>query len=116
MKDVNRLAMRTVFWIIPLLTVGIFVLDLLTPAGVAVSILYLIPLLLTYPSPRTRDPLYFSAVATVLIWADVLLKPAGLSIPYALFNRTLGMMVIWVIAIGLIRYKPDSAQVEICTD
>ncbi|TKB63611.1 MAG: PAS domain S-box protein [Nitrospira sp.] len=112
MKDVDRLAMRTEFWIIPLLTVGIFVLDLLTPVGVAVSILYLIPLLLTYPSPRTRDPLYFSAVATVLIWADVLLKPAGLPIPFALFNRTLGMMVIWVIAIGLIRYKRTQHELK----
>ncbi|MEQ1679445.1 MAG: PAS domain S-box protein, partial [Nitrospira sp.] len=105
MKDVDRLAMRTVFWITPLLTVGIFVLDLLTPVGVAVSILYLVPLLLTYPSSRTKDPLYVAAVATVLTWADVLLKPPGLPIPYALFNRTLGTMVIWVIAIGLIRYK-----------
>jgi PAS domain S-box-containing protein len=74
--------------------------------------LYLIPLLLTYPSPRTRDPLYFSAVATVLIWADVLLKPAGLPIPFALFNRTLGMMVIWVIAIGLIRYKRTQHELK----
>jgi len=112
MKDVDRLAMRTVFWIIPLLTVGIFILDLLTPVGMAVSILYLVPLLLTYPSSRAKDPLYFSAVATVLIWADVLLKPAGLSIPYALFNRTLGMMVIWVIAIGLIRYKQTQHELK----
>ncbi|MEK6786467.1 MAG: PAS domain S-box protein [Nitrospirota bacterium] len=104
--------MRTVFWIIPLLTVGIFILDLLTPVGMAVSILYLVPLLLTYPSSRAKDPLYFSAVATVLIWADVLLKPAGLSIPYALFNRTLGMMVIWVIAIGLIRYKQTQHELK----
>ena len=105
MKDVDRLAMRTVSWMIPLLTVGIFILDLLTPVGMAVSILYLVPLLLTYPSSRAKDPLYFSVVATVLTWADVLLKPAGFTIPYALFNRTLGTMVIWAIAIGLIRYR-----------
>ncbi len=112
MKDVDCLAMRTVFWIIPLLTVGLFVLDLLTPVGVAVSILYLVPLLLTYPSPRTKDPLYFAAVATVLTWADVLLKPPGLPIPYALFNRTLGTTVIWVIAIGLIRYKRTQHELK----
>ncbi|MGB4066488.1 MAG: PAS domain S-box protein [Nitrospira sp.] len=104
--------MRTAPWAVPLLTIGIFVLDLLTPVGVAVSILYLIPLLLTYPSPRTRDPLYFAAVATVFIWADVLLKPAGLPIPYALFNRTLGMLVIWAIAIGLIRYKETQRELK----
>ncbi len=105
MKDVNRLAMPTVSWIISILTAGIFVLDLLTPAGVAVSILYLIPLLLTYPSPRTKYPLYFAAVATVLTWIDVLLKPAGLPIPYAILNRTLGSMIIWGIALALIQYK-----------
>jgi PAS domain S-box-containing protein len=112
MKDVDRLAMPTVSWIIPLLTAGIFVLDLSTPVGVAVSILYLVPLLLTYPSPRTKDPLYFAAVATALTWADVLLKPSGLPIPYALFNRTLGTTVIWVIAIGLIRYKRTQHELK----
>jgi PAS domain S-box-containing protein len=105
MKDFDRLVVRTVSWMIPLLTVGIFILDLLTPVGMAVSILYLIPLLLTYPSSRAKDPLYFSVVVTVLTGADVLLKPAGLMIPYALLNRALGTMVIWAIAIGLIRYK-----------
>ncbi len=112
MKDVDRLVMRTVSWMIPLLTVGIFILDLLTPVGMAVSILYLIPLLLTYPSSRAKDPLYFSVVATVLTGADVLLKPAGLTIPYALFNRALGTMVIWAIAIGLIRYKRTQHELK----
>jgi PAS domain S-box-containing protein len=112
MTDISKIAMRTAPWAVPLLTIGIFVLDLLTPVGVAVSILYLIPLLLTYPSPRTRDPLYFAAVATALTWVDVLLKPSGLPIPYALFNRTLGTTVIWVIAIGLIRYKGTQQELK----
>jgi PAS domain S-box-containing protein len=117
MKDVDRLAMRVVYWAIPLLTSGIFVLDIVTPVGVAVSILYVVPLLLTLLSPRARDPLYFAAVVTLLTWVDVLLKPAGLPIPYAMFNRTLGTVVIWGIAVGLIRYKQtrqelESAQVE----
>ncbi len=112
MNGVDSLAMRTAPWTIPLLTIGIFVLDLLAPVGMAVSILYLVPLLLTYPSPQTKAPLYFAAVATLFIWTDVLLKPAGLPIPYALFNRTLGMMVIWVIAIGLIRYKQTQHELQ----
>ncbi len=104
-------------WALPLLTIGVFTLDLFTPIGVAVSILYIVPLLLTYTSPRTKDPLYFSAVATALTWVDVLISPPGLPIPYALFNRTLGTMVIWLIAVGLVMYKRtqrelQSAQVE----
>jgi PAS domain S-box-containing protein len=110
MKVVNSLAMRIVPWAIPGLTVAICALDLLTPIGVAVSILYVIPLLLTFLSPRDRDPLYFSAVATGLVWVDVLLKPAGLPIPYALLNRVLGTVVFWVVALGLLQYKRTRRQ------
>ena len=53
-------------WMILLLTVGIFVVDLLTPVGLAVSVLYILPLLLTFFSERQRDPLYFFFAATVL--------------------------------------------------
>jgi PAS domain S-box-containing protein len=102
-----RVALRTV----AALTLGIFTLDLLTPAGVAVSVLYVIPLLLTFFSPRERDPLYFSATATVLIWVSILLKPSGLPISYVVLNRALGTMIIWVIAIVLIQYK--RTQVEL---
>jgi PAS domain S-box-containing protein len=97
--------MRAASWAVAALTVGVFTLDLLTPPGVALSYLYLIPLLLTFLLPRAQDPLYFSAIATVLTGANVLLEPAGLEAPYAWLNRTLGTIVIWAVAIGLLRYK-----------
>ena len=112
MNVVSGFAMRTRAWTVPLLTVAIFALDLLTPAGVAVSILYLVPLLLTYSSPRTKDPLYLATIATLLTWVDVLIGSPGLPVPYALFNRTLGTMVIWVIALGLIRYRQTQQELE----
>jgi len=112
MNSVGSLAMRTMSWTVLLLTIGIFVLDLLTPVGMAVSILYVIPLLLTYPSLRPKDPLYFAALVTVLTWADVLLKPAGVPIPYAIFNRALGMMVIWGVAVGLVMYKRTRRELK----
>lgn len=109
--------MRAVPWMIPFLTIGIFVVDLLAPVGIAVSILYVIPILLTLFSPRERDPIYLSAVATALTWIDLLIKPTGVPIPYAASNRALGTLLIWFIAIGLIRYKRTqqalkSARVE----
>ncbi len=108
---------RAVPWMIPFLTIGIFTVDLLAPVGIAVSILYVIPMLLTLLSPRTRDPLYFSVVATMLTWIDLLIKPAGVPVPYAVSNRTLGTMVLWLIAAGLFRYRRTqqeltSARVE----
>jgi len=111
-KLVDRHMMRAVPWMIPFLTIGIFVVDLLTPVGIAVSILYALPILLTLFSPRARDPLYFSAAATALTWIDLLVKPAGVPIPYAVSNRALGTMLIWGLAIGLIRYKRTQQELE----
>lgn len=114
---VGSLVMRAVPWMIPVLTIGIFTADLLAPVGIAVSILYVVPMLLTLLSPRARDLLYFSVAATALTWIDLLVKPAGVPIPYAVSNRALVTMVIWVIAIGLMRYRRTqqeltSARVE----
>ncbi len=111
-KLVDSHMMRAVPWMIPFLTVGIFVVDLLAPAGIAVSTLYAIPILLTFFSPRARDTLYFSAAATALTWIDLLVKPAGVPIPYAVSNRALGTMLIWGIAIGLIRYKRTHQELK----
>ncbi|MGE0471549.1 MAG: PAS domain S-box protein [Nitrospira sp.] len=112
MRFVDSHMMRAVPWMIPFLTVGIFVVDLLAPAGIAVSILYAIPILLTFFSPRAHDPLYFSAAATALTWIELLVKPAGVPIPYAISNRALGTMLIWGIAIGLIRYKRTHQELK----
>lgn len=105
MKVVNTTAMRVAPWAIPLLTIGIFLFDVLTPLGVAVSVLYIIPLLLTFLSSRERDPVYFCTLATGLIWIDLLLKPPGISIPYGMFNRALGTLVMWGVTLGLMRYR-----------
>jgi len=111
-KHVDSHMMQVVPWMIPFLTVGIFVADLLAPVGIAVSILYAIPILLTLFSPRARDPLYFAAAATALTWIDLLFRPAGVPIPYAVSNRALGTMLIWGIAIGLIRYKRTHQELK----
>ena len=105
MKVIDSFAMRAALWAILVLTIGIFVLDLLTPVGVAVSVLYVPPLLLPVLSPRERDPIDFSIIATALIWIDLFLKPSGFPIPYGVFNRTLGTLVLWGIALGLIHCK-----------
>ena len=88
-----------------LLTAGILLFDLLTPVGIAAAALYVIPLLLTFLSPRKRDPVYFCVIATGLIWLVLFLKPAGLLMQYAVLNRVIGMLVMWGIAAGLMYHK-----------
>jgi PAS domain S-box-containing protein len=105
MKDVDHLAMRMAPWAIPLLTMGIFVFDMVTPVGVAVAVLYIIPLLLTHFTSRERNPIYFCIVVTGLLWIDLFLKPQGSPLPYGMFNRTLGTSVLWIIALGLVRLR-----------
>jgi PAS domain S-box-containing protein len=99
------MVMRVAPWTIPVLTIGIFVFDLVTPVGVAASVLYVIPLVLTFHSSRERDPLYYCIFATALLWADLILKPAGLLLPYGVLNRILGMLVLWLLAVGLFQLK-----------
>ncbi|MBX3350956.1 MAG: PAS domain S-box protein [Nitrospira sp.] len=115
MKDVDSLVMRVVHWTIPLLTISIFVVDLLTPVGIAVSILYVIPLLLTVFRSKEQESLYFCGLATALLWLGLFLKPSGSSLLYGVLNRTLGTVVLWILALGLIRFRRlqhESVQAE----
>lgn len=105
MKEVDRLVMRVVHWAIPLLTIGIFVVDLLTPVGIAVSILYVIPLLLTVFRSKEQESLYFCCLATSLLWLGLFFKVPGSSLLYGVLNRTLGTFVLWILALGLIRFR-----------
>lgn len=115
MKDVDRLTMRVVHWAIPLLTIGLFVVDLLTPVGIAVSMLYVIPLLLTVFRSKERESFYFCGFATGLLWVGLFLKPEGSLILYGVLNRMLGTAVLWIVALGLIRFRrlqQESVQAE----
>lgn len=108
-------AMQVAPWSIPLLTIGIFIFDSFTPVGVAGSMLYVIPLMMTYFTSVTRhrrDPLYFSLIATALLWVNLFLKPAGLPIPYGAFNRALGTFVLWTVAVTLIQFKRMQQEIE----
>ncbi|MDH5640412.1 MAG: PAS domain S-box protein, partial [Nitrospira sp.] len=105
MKVVDRRIMRVAPWVIAAITIAIFLTDLLTPLGVAAPMLYPVPLLLTYFLLQRYFPLYYAAMATVLVWAGLLLKPAASSVPYASFNRALGTGILWVIAAGLVHYR-----------
>src|SRR5262249_9230357 len=105
MKIPTEMVMRVAPWAIPLLIIGTFIFDLLTPIGVAASVLYVIPLLLTFFSKNRWYPLFFCFIATALLWIDLVLKPASLLIEYSVLNRSLGMFVLWVLALGLFQLK-----------
>jgi PAS domain S-box-containing protein len=92
-------------WVISVLTIGIFVFDMLTPVGVLISAFYIFPLLLAFLSLRERDLIYFSIIATALTWINLFLEPPGISIPFGVLNRVIGTLVLWGIAMGLIHIR-----------
>jgi len=92
------------------LTFGIFVLDLLTPLQWADWLLYFIPLVLTLQSRRERDPYFFAALATFLTAVGGYFSPDDVEPLVALFNRCLGMAVMWTFTWFIVRQKKARAQ------
>lgn len=84
------------------LTVGIFILDLYTPAGVVEWVMYAIPLTLTLTSSRPRAPLYFASLVTLLLGIGFVASPPGVAPLSAMINRLLGMGLMWGFALALV--------------
>lgn len=91
--------------IVVLLTVAVFILDVLTPSGWADWMLYFIPLVITLQSSRERIPYHFAAVATLLTAAGGYLSPGDIHPGVALFNRCLGIIVMWAFTWLMVNQK-----------
>ena len=88
------------------LTIGIFVLDILTPRGWAIWLLYLLPLALSLQSPRVRDPYYFAAIVMPLtIAGGYLSPPGGIDLAANILNRSMGITVMWAFTWLMVRQK-----------
>ena len=99
--DNQKQANRTLIAGIAVLLVLVFVLDVLTPLGIATWALYVVPLGLTiWSSIRSLLPLTAS-VGSVLILLGYFYSPPGVSFEYAVINRSLGIVMLWVVGFFL---------------
>jgi PAS domain S-box-containing protein len=82
--------------LIAVTTALVFYLDLITPLGLTVWILYFIPLYLTFYVRWSRAPFAATAVFVALIAATSVLSYRDVSLAYALANRLFftGMLVV----------------------
>jgi PAS domain S-box-containing protein len=85
--------------IIVIIIGGIFALDLVTPLGIAIPLLYLFPILLTNWVCGRREALYFAAACSVLTILGFFLSPPGVSPRIDLFNRTVGLGLLWALVV-----------------
>ena len=86
--------------VVCMLTVIVFILDVLTPSEIAVWTLYLVPLGLTRWSYFKHLTVAISGVCTALIILAHLYNP-GPTQDIAIMNRVLGILMVWVSAFFL---------------
>ena len=82
--------------LIAVTTALVFYLDVITPLGLTVWILYFIPLYLTFYVRWNGAPFAATAVFIALIGATSFLSPRDVSLQYALLNRLFfaGMLIV----------------------
>lgn len=89
----------------------IFAIDLLTPVGVVVGVLYTTLVLLSMWSPRRRFILLVAAVVSVLAEVGFLLSPGDPNW-MAVSNRVLSLFTIWAVAVLAFLHKRDQEERE----
>lgn len=92
----------------------IFILDLGTPLGVAVGVLYIGVIILSLWSPHDKVTLVVAAIASLLIVAAFFYKPPVSEMWKVFFNRGIALLAVWVTAIlGLQRKKTEQQRILI---
>ena len=112
LKTVNRGFGELNTVLIWVLAIKIFALDYLTPLRYAVWPLYFLPLLLTMAAPRS-NPITLATIFTILIVLDFFLSAPEIFQSVVIFNRSLGVLALWVMAATLVRHmKAEEATKE----
>jgi|CXWL01.1.fsa_nt_gi PAS domain S-box-containing protein len=88
--------------------VVVFVLDLLTPLGIAVPMLYVLPVLLSWLMPWRLSTAWVAGSVVVLAWLGTLLSPGVLS-SHVFMDRTMASVLLLVVA-GLLAKQKQLAQ------
>ena len=90
---------------------GVFLVDLILPLGVAEWVPYAAIILLSLWSPHRNFAVVLAGTCTLLIILGFLYSPAGGDSPRIdLFNRSIGILVIWVIGLlCVLRLEAENA-------
>ena len=77
------------------LTLVIFLLDRMTPAGIAVPMLYALPVLMASLTMSLEWSLLSAVVATALTFVGYFISPPGAHMDDATINRLIASVLIW---------------------
>ena len=104
--------MPSVGWIIAASATAIFALDMLTPRGIAVPMLYVIPILLTWLVPGSRSTVVIAGCSLFLIVLGVVLSPGEVTIAVEV-DRAIASALLLVVAGLLFTQKESVRQVAV---
>ncbi len=105
---VTRIPPRTLYALLALFAFCIFLADLYTPFGLAVWILYLIPLILMLLGPSKEAPIYGAIGVTVMLVVTTLTDTHRLIAPWVGYlNRGCGLAAAWSVALLMRRVIAD---------
>jgi len=88
----------------------IFWIDVVTPIGISVPVLYVAPILLFVAAGSYWEPLLVAAAATVLTFAGIAVSPPGVNEELAAINRPLQSLIIWISAALVAQYRRTLAR------
>ncbi|MFH0960251.1 MAG: hypothetical protein V1897_16280, partial [Pseudomonadota bacterium] len=94
------------------------IIDIMTPKGIAMGVLYAIPILLSLFYRTRLGQFTLAFVCSSLIIIGYFLSPSGEDVFYSLINRILALIVIWITALfvsqwNLLEGKREKARQEI---
>src|SRR5688572_13882605 len=111
MRDRDRWDSIALYAGLGALALLVLVVDFFTPLGIAVWILYLIPVALTLLQRRPLAPVVAALACSLLIVFTALTDDPGISRSVAYVNRTFGIAVLW--AVGLLARRLILTRLEI---
>ncbi|MBI3357113.1 MAG: PAS domain S-box protein, partial [Nitrospirae bacterium] len=109
MKAASIIAMRVAPWAIPVLIIGIFGIDLLTPLVWADWLLYFIPLVLSWQSHRVYTPYRLAGLVTLLMALGAYFH-SDIDPLVAVLNRGFGIVAMWGFTWLMVRQKGVTDQ------
>ena len=84
-----------------LLTAGVFALDVAMSLGHVIWLLYALPLWLSVRLTSPAAPLRYASLCALLLGTAVWIAPPGIELTTAVMNRTLGVALLWGMAVLL---------------
>ena len=93
------------------LTIGVFIVDLRTPVGLAVPIFYIVPVLVSLWSPRRNHTVVVAYASIALTVLAYIYSPPSLEPRMEAANRLIGLLTVLAgAALGLLRREEESKQ------